>query len=244
MPQGPDDARPRPLAGNADDDRRARHYARLVFLSYRYSQGGIGTQNRMLRFVEERFHPDLMRGPLSDKVRDLAHAAVSAVFLKETAHPATAVPWEHPKPEAFRKTSELVTNELADLFRRFTDPSYMTLFSSDPPAVAESVLVMDADYLQRVEGRASSSEPLLVRVGAYAHDPWDSVFVRHAVLRRTTRTREFDDLFGRLCTPDVLHHLDRHGVQVLHFVLNCYRDRHPANCDRRLHDLTVAVREL
>ena len=229
---------------SVDDERRARHQAKLIMLSYRYSQGGIGTQNRMLRFIEEHFHPDLFRGPLLPRTRELTREAVAAVFLNEAAHPATAVPWDHPSPGVFRKSQELVVNELADLFGRFANPTSTAGYGTAPAALCESILVMDADYLRRAGGRAGSNDTLLVRVGPYRRDPWESVFVRHCVLRRTTRTSEFDELFSRLAAPTVLQRLDRDGAQMLRFVIEVYRQRHPDLQDRRLANLDELARAL
>lgn len=226
------------------DEAEARHHARLITLSYRYSQGGIGTQNRMLRFIQERFHPALMRGPGLARTRELTHRAVAAVFLSEGAHPATAVPWDHPDPAAFRKSDALVVNELADLFARFEDPASTAAYSPDPVALCESVLVMDADYLRRPGGRAGSDDRLLVRVGAYRRDPWDSVYVRHAVLRQTTRTDEFDALFAALGIEETLRRLDTHGARVLRFVLERFIAHHPLEDDRRLLALARLAEEL
>jgi hypothetical protein len=227
---------PEPGIADVTTHAHARYFANLIFLSYRYSQGGIGAQNRILLFLEERFHPTLLSVDEvhSEEVRALTRKMVGGYFLNETSHPATAVPWDHASPAEFRKSALLVENELADLFGRFQDRRRIRHFSADPVGLAQSLLLMDADYLRRDDGRAGSSEALRTRVGAYSRDPYDSVFLRHGILAVSTKTPEYDYLFSAISQPVVLQHLDGSARRDLGLVLEVFQKRHLRLRDRRL----------
>lgn len=220
----------------------AQHFANLIFLSYRFSQGGIGTQNRMLLYLEEHFHPGLMVG---EQAKALTHKMVGKFFLNQQLHPATAIPWEDDSPEAAIKTGQLVVNELAGLFGRFEDRQQIADFTSDVVGIAQSVIVMDTDYLSRPGGRAGDSEDLKIVVSPYKRDPYDSLFVRYSVLGADTKTVEFDDIFHRLAAEEVLRQLDPYALRQLQFVIDTYNYHHPgAEQDERITRVATRCREL
>lgn len=200
--------------------------SRLIFLSYRFSQGGIGTQNRMLLYIEENHQPELFSPQVIEKVKELTHVMVGAYFLNEKLHPATAIPWEEEKPDDFRKSDVLVTNELAGLFERFVDRELLQGFSSDIVGIAESVIVMDSDYLSRQNGRASSSEKLKTRVGEYSRDPFESQFIKYGILGEPTRTVEYDDVFMRISSYSTIDKLDELTIKALHNILRIFIKEH------------------
>lgn len=209
-------------------DNTAQHLANVVFLSYRYSQGGIGTQNRMLLFVEENFHPNLMVGDGQQAVRTMTHRMVGRYFLNQSLHPATAIPWDDEFSESFKKSEQLVTNELAGLFGRFEDQNRTEIatFSSDVVGIAQSVIVMDMDYLSRVGGRGGDSEKLMIRVDDYARDPNDSLFIKHAILGKGTNTVEYDAIFSCIGSEDTIRQLDPYTLRQLQFVSDTYLETH------------------
>jgi hypothetical protein len=204
-----------------------QHLANIIFLSYRFSQGGIGTQNRMLLYLEQQFYPDLMVGNRSEEVRQLTHRMVGKYFLNQQLHPATAIPWEDDSPEAAKKTDQLVVNELAGLFGRFEDRTEIASFTSDIAGIAQSVIVMDADYLSRPGGRGGSSEALKITVDPYPRDPYDSLYIKYAVLGKSTNIAEYDAIFEQLATDDVMTQFDRYTLGQLSFVANTYMTHHP-----------------
>jgi hypothetical protein len=207
-------------------DSTAQHLANIVFLSYRYSQGGIGTQTRMLLFLEENFHPDLLVSGDQQAVRTLTHRMVGRYFLNQSLHPATAIPWEDESPEAFRKSEQLVTNELAGLFGRFEDRAEIATFSGDVVGIAQSVIVMDTDYLARAGGRGGGSDKLMIRVDNYTRDPHDSLFIKHAVLGRSTNTIEYDAIFSCIGSEDTIRQFDQYTLHQLQFISDTYLETH------------------
>jgi hypothetical protein len=209
----------------------AKHLANLIFLSYRFSQGGIGTQNRMLLFIEENFYPDLMVGARAEEVRNLTHRIVGKYFLNQQLHPATAIPWEDDSPQATKKTDLLVVNELAGLFGRFKDRTEIASFTSDIAGIAQSVIVMDTDYLSRPGGRGGDSEALKITVDPYPRDPYDSLYIKHAVLGKSTNTAEYDVIFGQLAGDDVATQFDRYTLGQLGFITSTYIAHHPDTAD-------------
>lgn len=200
--------------------------ARLVFLSYRFSQGGVGTQNRMLLYIESEHHPDLFDEVHVERVRRLAQEMIGPYFLNQITHPATAIPWEDDRPEAAVKTQVLVENELTGLFERFRDRAQIDGFDHSLTGIAQSVIAMDYDYLTRPNGRAGDSEPLKIKTSPYKRDPYDSVFLRHAVLGDPTRAEEFDDIFVRIGAEDVVTQLDENTLHLLLDVIDIYTSRH------------------
>lgn len=210
-----------------EETASSQHLANLIFLSYRFSQGGIGTQNRMLLYIEENFHPGLMSGERHEEVHQITHKTVGRYFLDQSLHPATAIPWEDDSPEASIKTELLVTNELAGLFERFTDRQQIAGFTSDLPGIAQSVIVMDTDYLKRPGGRAGDSKDMKIVVSPYRRDPYESLFIRHAVLGVSTNTVEFDAIFRNLSTMETMNDLDGYTIRQLIFVVDTYLDHHP-----------------
>lgn len=218
--------------------------ARLLFLSYRFSQGGIGTQNRMLLYIEKHHHPELFSGPDLAEIKVLTWKMVAPYFLNQKVHPATAIPWEDDSPEAAVKTEQLVTNELTGLFERFEDRSRMLTFDHDPAAIAESVIVMDADYLQRPGGRAGDSDALKIKVSPYRRDPFESIFIKHGVLGITTQSAEFDAMFSELGKTGVLRQFDGHALRQLQDVIAIYEAKHPDSDDERIRTCKAACAAL
>ena len=226
-------------------EARDRHFARLIFLSYRLSQGGIGIQNRILMYVEENFHPELMDSPRAEAVKALTHKIVGRFFLDQRTHPATAIPWEDDSPEASIKTDVIVTNELAGLFGRFHDRQEIKDFNSDIVGIAQGVIIMDGDYLSRPGGRAGDSKELKVVVSPYKRDPYDSMFIKYSVLGVGTGAAEFDAIFSQLATADVLRQLDEYSVKRLKFVTETYCSHHPELAsDVRMMDFNKLCSEL
>lgn len=223
----------------------AQHLASLIFLSYRFSQGGIGTQNRMLLYLEKHFHPNLMAGENSAEIRERTNRMVGRYFLNQQLHPATAIPWEDDSPEAARKTDRLVVNELSGLFGRFEDRGEIASFTDDIAGIAQSVIVMDADYLGRPRGRAGDSMALKIKVDPYPRDPYDSLYMKYAVLGRSTNTIEYDAIFGQLAQDDVIGQFDDHTRRQLQFVASVYETHHPEIAEdpriSRIRNLTAEV---
>lgn len=204
------------------------HLARIVFLSYRYSQGAIGTQNRMLLYIEEHHQPDLFDQARIEEIREKAKSMIGPYFLNQTTHPATAIPWEDDSPEAAVKTDQTVTNEVEGLFARFSgEREEIAGFESTPPAIAESVIVMDHDYITRPGGRAGDSEQLKIKVSPYARDPYDSLFIKHAIKGETTTSPEFDDIFQKISGKEVLDSIDSLILMQLQEICDIYMANHP-----------------
>ena len=223
------------------DDADAQHRANLIFLSYRLSQGGIGTQNRLLLHVEENFHPNLMD---QSQVRDVAQRMIGRYFLNQKLHPATAIPWEDDSPEASIKTDLIVNNELTGLFERFEDRSQIDTFSSDLIGIAQSVIVMDTDYLSRPGGRAGDSKDLKIVVSPYTRDPYDSLFIKYAVLGESTHATEYDEIFGRLASPNIIEQFDQYSLKQLRYVVETYGQYHPETLsDIRLQNIKQLCEE-
>jgi hypothetical protein len=231
--------------GSLAMETSAQHRANLIFLSYRFSQGGIGTQNRMLLYIEENFHPGLMGGEQAELMKARTHRIVGRYFLDQRLHPATAIPWEDDSPEAAVKTERLVTNELAGLFERFEDREQIANFTSDIAGIGQSVIVMDTDYLSRPGGRAGDSEDLKIVVSPYNRDPYDSLFIKYSVLGTSTNTTEFDDIFQRLATEETMCQFDQYTLRQLQFVIDVYARHHPeAEQDERLVRVKTLCAEL
>ena len=218
------------------DGRRAAlaHLARLIFLSYRYSQGGAGTQNRMLLYLERHHHPALFGGARTDELRVLVHDMVAPYFLNPETHPATPIPWDHQSPDMFVRTDSDVIREVASLFSRFDDRSQLATFAFSPADIARSVIAMDADYLERPGGRAGDHEALMIRVGPYRGDPFESIYIKYGVMGRTTNTTEFDDMFRRIGSPRLLGELGSHTLSRLLRVVSIFQATHPDASDERL----------
>lgn len=213
--------------GQAPSFAPLEELARLVFLSYRFSQGGVGTQNRMLLYVEKEFHPHLFSEPGVERIRRLAQEMIGPFFLNQTTHPATAIPWEDDSPEASIKTPLIVENELTGLFDRFQDRKQINGFTDSLDGIAESVITMDHDYLTRPNGRAGDSKALKIKVSPYHRDPYDSMFIKHALLGEPTRSVEFDDIFSRIGDDEILQGLDENTCFLLLQVINIYLENHP-----------------
>lgn len=225
------------MSGDAD----AQHRANLIFLSYRLSQGGIGTQNRLLLYVEENFHPNLLD---QSQVRNVAQRMIGRYFLNQKLHPATAIPWEDDSPEAAVKTDLIVNNELTGLFERFEDRSQIDTFTSDLAGIAQSVIVMDTDYLRRPSGRAGESEDLKIVVSPYTRDPYDSLFIKYAVLDESTHAIEYDEIFSRLAEPDIIRQFDQYSLRQLMYVIDTYGEHHPeVILDTRLQNIKLLCEE-
>lgn len=237
----------RPLAAELRPDDHVKAFATIIFLSYRFSQGGIGTQNRLLLYLEKHFHPELIRGPQTEQVHEATHRLVSRYFLDQQLHPSIAIPWDIEFPGPALKTELLVDNELLDLFGRFVNREVDDEFAYDPVSIGQSILTMDADYLRRPGGRGGASKQLNVVVDPFPRDPYDSFYLRHAVLGVSTNTVEYDAVFAAIDPHAILPAMNRHGLRRLHQVIRIYLDHHPTHparqplsdlqydCEERLH---------
>ncbi|MBP7806920.1 hypothetical protein KA047_00295 [Candidatus Saccharibacteria bacterium] len=232
-----------PTLDSAELATDPEHLARLIFLSYRFSQGGIGTQNRMLLFIEEHHQPELFSDMMLPLVQPRVTSMVSSYFLNEKTHPATAVPWDSEYPGDFIKTPELVTNELAGLFERFSTRDQMHLFAHDSASLAMSIISMDADYLTRPGGRSGHSEALKVKVSPYTRDAYMSLYIRHGVLKESTHSVEYDDIFSQASSHETLRQLDEPTLKQLLRVIEIYTHEHNT-VDERLVNLQLTCLEL
>lgn len=126
------------------------------------------------------------------------------------------------------RSLQLVTNELAGLFGRFEDQNRTEIatFSSDVVGIAQSVIVMDADYLSRAGGRGGDSEKLMIKVDGYTRDPHDSLYIKHAILGRGTNTVEYDTIFSRIGSEDTIRQFDPYTLRQLQFVSDAYLETH------------------
>ncbi|WP_354699937.1 hypothetical protein DSM112329_00195 [Paraconexibacter sp. AEG42_29] len=218
--------------------------AGLIFLSYRFSQGAIGTQNRLLLLLEERWAPTLFAREDLPAVRREVRRRVGSYFLNDRLHPAIALPWTNGKAGPASKTEAVVTNELAALFRRFEHREELVPASPDPVALAGSIVFMDDGYLRRSQGRNSNSIELRIIRESRASDPWHSVFVAHALLDRPTGSREYDLLFGLLGSEEVLEALPTVDRRILSRVIDRYNERQdlrPAHRVRLMGTLEALV---
>lgn len=196
--------------------------AALIFLSYRFSQGAVGAQNRLLLLLEERWAPALFDRDALPAVRQAVRRIVGNYFLDDRLHPAAALPWTNGATGAAAKSEAVVTNELAGLFRRFEHREELAPFSSDPVALAASLIFIDDGYLQRPRGRDTGEARLRVARRAATPDPWHSVFAAHALLCRPTGRAEYDALFGLLGNDRVLAELGPFDRRALRRVIDVF----------------------
>lgn len=201
--------------------------ANILFLAYRYTQGGIGLHNRMLLYVEENGYPDLF-GVSDEEVEELqglARPMIGRYYLKAKLHPATPIPWED-SSEVPAKVERHVDDEIEYLWGRFYhDRKELRDFDSSLTGIAQGVIVMDADYLRRPGGRADDAPALRVTVDAYRGDPYDSQFVTHSILGKDAKV--FSGIFQQLATEEVIGQLDQHALRQLRFVIETYVLHHP-----------------
>jgi hypothetical protein len=215
--------------------------AALIFLSYRFSQGAVGAQNRLLLLLEERWAPALFDRDGLPAVRRAVRRIVGNYFLDDRLHPAAALPWTNGATGAAAKSEAVVTNELAGLFRRFEHREELAPFSSDPVALAASLIFMDDGYLQRPRGRDTGDTHLRVARRAATPDPWHSVFAAYALLGRPTGRGEYDSLFGLLRDNRVLAGLGPSDRRALRRVVDRFSHHSDLKPDERTR-LEDAVR--
>ena len=216
--------------------------AALIFLSYRFSQGAVGAQNRLLLLLEERWAPALFDHNDLPAVRRVVRRIVGNYFLDDQLHPAAALPWTNGATGAAAKSDAVVTNELAGLFRRFEHREELASFSPDPVALAASLIFMDDGYLQRSSGRDTGDVHLRIARRAATPDPWHSVFAAHALLGRPTGRAEYDALFGLLGDDRVLAGLGPSDRNALRRVIDRFSHHSDLNTDERTR-LEVSVRQ-
>jgi len=216
--------------------------AALIFLSYRFSQGAVGAQTRLLLLLERRWAPNLFAPDELSAVRRAVRRLVGGYFLDDRLHPAAALPWTNGAAGAAAKSEAVVTNELAGLFRRFEHREELTPFSDDPTALAASLIHMDDGYLARHQGRDSGDVRLRVERRAHTGDPWHSVYAAHALLGRSTGRTEYDDLFGLLGDDRILTGLDDAARRALKRVVDRFASGRDLDADERarLADATRA----
>ena len=198
--------------------------AALIFLSYRFSQGAIGAQNRLLLLLEERWAPTLFHRDGLTELRRAVRQLVGDYFLDDRLHPAAAVPWTNGAIGAAAKSDAVVTNELSALFRRFDRREELEAFSSDPVALLASLLHVEHGYLTRPCGRASGDDSLRVIRRGERRDPYHSVVAAHALLARPTGRAEYDSLFRLIGHDDILVDLTSADRDALERVVTSYVD--------------------
>lgn len=216
--------------------------SRLVFLSYRFSQGGIGLQNRMLSYIRDNSHPYLFETATITEVHPRTHAMIKPFFLNDSSHPQTAIPWDY-EGNDFVKNDELVDNELIGLFERIVDDDLMKEFEPTPRAIAIGIIAMDADYLSRPNGRSGDSDAMKVRVAPYKRDPYASMFLKYGVLGASTGAAEFDDMFRAASSLETVHSFDKLTLFQLMTILHVYCRYHDSDETDQLSDFKAVVRE-
>jgi hypothetical protein len=200
--------------------------ANVIFLSYRFSQGGIGTQNRLLLNIEDEFMPNLFSEEGLDEMMLITKRMVGSYFLNPSKHPATAIPWNYDSEAKFIKSEQLVINELAGLFERFRTREELQTFSHALVDIAESVIVMDSDYLSRADGRSGDSKDLMIEVGDYERDPYESLLISHSVLNVSTNSIFYDQIFHRLAIEDTICQMDKYSIKQLRVIIELYQKTH------------------
>jgi len=219
------------------------YLAKLVFLSYRLSQGGIGTQTRLLLRLESDYYPDLFDTVKHPNLKDLTREMVGRFFLNPKAHPATPYTWNDDSPDASLRTGGVVTEEVAGVFARFDERSKISTFEYDRVSIAQSVIAMDYDYLSRKGGRGGDSEDLQIKVHPFGRDAFDSWFIKYSVLGYTTTAQEYDEIFGELAHEDTISMLDKHAIEQLQNILQVYTREHlGTGKDARITDLLKQCR--
>jgi hypothetical protein len=199
----------------------------------------------MLLYIKNHFHPDLIDGDNDAAISDGAEKLIEPYFLSDKLHPATAIPWDDPEPLAFRKHKQLVVNELSGLFGRFRDKTDIEPFSDNPIGLAESVIVMDMDYLTRPGGRGGDNNSLMVRVSPYTRDAHASLFIKYGIIGDSTGTREFDSIFSAIASDEVIRELDRPAIRQLQTVIAIYVAHHPEMITHeRLMHINSLIKEL
>lgn len=227
------------------DPATPQHLAFLVFLSYRHSQGGIGTQNRILQYIEANDHPMMFSGPNYSQLKIIARKMVGAYFLNPKTHPATPYAWEGDELEASLKTEKVVDAEVQDVFGRFEDRSHFATFESDPVSIAGSIIVMDGDYVSRSGGRGSGSKDLKIKVIDFPRDAYESQFIKYGILGAPTGASEYDDMFKAISSEVVIQQLDMFSLRELQKITDIYVKAHPeVEDDVRLMRLMLLCKEL
>ena len=217
--------------------------AALIFLSYRFSQGAVGSQNRLLLLLEERWAPALFDHNHLPAVRRAVRRIVGDYFLDDRLHPAAAFPWTNGATGAAAKSDAVVTNELAGLFRRFEHREELASFSprSGRPRREPHLhgrRLPAAAKRPRHRRRAPAGRP----PAPATPDPWRSGFAAHALLGRPTGRAEYDALFGLLGDDRILAGLGPSDRSALRRVVDRFSHHSDLDADERTR-LEDAVRE-
>jgi hypothetical protein len=224
---------------SADSDE----VARLLFLSYRYSQGGLGLQLRLLSYMRTAHYPALLEACLRPEVQRNTRRLVGAYFSSAASHPACPMPWDEPLLDEPRWLATIVSEEMERLFAILCAPDPFAGWSHEPSCLAASIISMDLSYLQRVRGRAQGCPRSMTALRApYRGNPFQSVFIEYAGFARGTGHRWFDALFLRVGSSFHLGTNERRIGRRLTLVWNTYWANIEASDERQASFRELAFR--
>ena len=214
------------------------HLARLVFLSYRYSQGGIGVQSRLLLHVQDEHHPDMFQEPLIHDVKRHTHKLVGAFFMNQVVHPPLPYTWDHSPAEDGERSQANAYDDVEGVFEKVLASTEDEEYAHDISSITRALVTMDLSYLLRMNGRADVNDAPSKDRESYPKDPFESQFISYAILGKSTTTPEYDLLFEQVGNLANIEQLDDHTQIEIEQILAVYLREHaePVN-SQKLEDI-------
>ena len=218
------------------DELTAEYAAKLLFHSFRFSQGSPGTQRLLFQFIHE-LHPDWrINVDMNEAVLARANNLVNNYMFKKGGSNRRSV---HALKTGFqdgqnKNISKSDTREsIQDMLTIMADnlESYIPKDEDNIPKLAHAIMLdiaeSDGDYLLRDSNRRPHVLASDGNKKSPFTDPWFSFICFYALEGNTTGISEFDELFAEISkvirsakAGDPSNNLIRH-------IIDIYAKRHP-----------------
>lgn len=231
--------------GQAIYSQTPEHLARLVFLSYRYSQGGIGIQSRLLLHIRDQYQPGMFEEPLVQEVKQTTRKLVTAYFMNHTAHPPLPYTWEDTLPDNGERSPANAFDDVEGVFERVLGATDDEVYAHDILSITRGLVSMDLSYLSRKNGRADVNDKPSNDTKAYPKDPFESQFISYSILGRSAMSPEYNQVFSQVGADSTIQQLDEQTWYELQQILAIYTREHPTMLpNERLNSLKDLLNNL
>ncbi len=199
------------------------HMAKLLFLSFKFSQGDGGLQQQIFDYFIMKGQIPSLSQDMRKQIASRAQSMAKRYFMGNQKHTTEGGTEEKPVPLESEIEKEMLKQ--------------IGLLGSVPPErgrtlkgflgiIAENIIAQDYKYLIQEKGRpnrakseTSSYEPTL--------DPYLSHICYYGILEKNTGLEEFDDLFGQIRNVVQKDPLGGEARWKLDAVMKDWNARHP-----------------
>jgi len=186
----------KPEKGEEDEPLTAEKASKLLFLSYRFSQGLPSLQKNIFRYIKV-CHPEWR---IDDALKEQIYERSEKIFIdymkiaKGKGHASVAAGGADIDEEVIKKDLSRELNEMSHIFSKGAEDVDETLKHRVREDIAIGLITRDYEFLSREKGRPRSSDEQQGK-GVHA-DPFLSHLCYYGIEGHKTGSEEYDQMFS------------------------------------------------